>query len=345
MKGEEGGEPSLPRVYRTTSDERDSVPSSLHESKKKDVCSPLLLCDRLLWDDILPRGLNDSIIDPSLSILGQKLQALQFCILAKTESTVCNAPGEGSPVQLQRRLLMTGDDIAQKQYILEKLRALKPSKWGRRVPCSSSPLDVINNVESEEMRVEIKEDDMNDNLRLNEDDRHMEGVLDTSSFSVNEEIDDIDQEGDDKIETTKSTQLHCWQIEMDIVISDMRAWKAAVQPPEESCGGFDDFYAWYMSFLEGNVSDGIDDGSTERRLVWSELWKHCIPCPAIEQKPLFNAEAEAEKILGFADNLSPPQLASELLVAAIAAVPLMLWAKVMITIKKNIENTIYSELR
>lgn len=341
MKGEEGGEPSLPRVYRTTSDERNSVPSSLNDAKKKNVCSSLLLCDRLLWDDILPRDLSNSIIDKSLSILGQKLQALQFCILAKTESTICNAPGEGFPVQLQRRLPMTGDDIAQKQYILEKLRALKPSKWGRRVPCSSSPLDVINCVESEAISVGMKEDDINGGFRLNEEDRRMEGVLDTSSYSVNEEIDDIDQEGDDKIETTKSIQLHCWQIEMDIIISDMRAWKAAVQPPlnhcEDSGSDFDDFYTWYMSFLEWSIYDGIDNGSTEMRLIWSELWRHCTPCPALEQKPFFNAEAEAEKILGFADNLSPQQLASELLVAAIAAVPLMLWAKV---ITRIIETTL-----
>mmetsp|Transcript_15120 Transcript_15120/g.14518 ORF Transcript_15120/g.14518 Transcript_15120/m.14518 type:complete len:423 (+) Transcript_15120:364-1632(+) len=178
----------------------------------------------------------------------------------------------------------------------------------------------------EDMRVEMSQNKMEENLRI-----HEEGVLDISSSNVNEEIDDIDQEGDDKIETTKSTQLHCWQIEMDIVVSDMRAWKAALQPPsedEESCGDFDDFYAWYMSFLEGNVDIKTDSVAEERRVIWCDLWKHSTPCPALEQKPLFNAEAEAEKIMGFADSLSPPQLASELLIAAIAVVPLMLWAKV-----------------
>jgi hypothetical protein len=189
------------------------------------------------------------------------------------------------------------------------------------VPCSSSPLDVVNCVGGEDMGVEMRERKMEDSLRI-----HVEGVLDVSSSTVNEEIDDIDQEvyiyvcmyififllicvyiyiyiyvytyiyvctytyiyiyvyikGDDKIETSKSTQLHCWQIEMDVVISDMRAWKAALQPPlDDVCGGFDDFYFWYMTFLEGNMD--IESGSVaeERRGIWFELWKHCTPCPAV----------------------------------------------------------------
>jgi hypothetical protein len=65
----EGGEPSLPRVCRTSANGKGSWPCSLDESKRKYLCSPRLLCDRLLWDDILPR-VNENIIDHTLSILG-----------------------------------------------------------------------------------------------------------------------------------------------------------------------------------------------------------------------------------------------------------------------------------
>ena len=79
-----------------------------------------------------------------------------------------------------------------------------------------------------------------------------------------------------------------------------------------------------------NIAIGSDCQYTESQLaVWGILWRSCSPpCPASEQKNLFSAETEAEKTLGYLGSLNPTQLASELLLSAMAYCPISLLAQV-----------------
>lgn len=48
-----------------------------------------------------------------------------------------------------------------------------------------------------------------------------------------------------------------------------------------------------------------------------EIWEACTPLDAKDQKPLFKAEQEAEKALGYLEGLSLTQLAAALLSSGI----------------------------
>jgi hypothetical protein len=64
----------------------------------------------------------------------------------------------------------------------------------------------------------------------------------------------------------------------------------------------EDFLAWY-----GGMDERVDAISMQ------EIWEGCTPLDAKEQKPLFKAEQEAEKALGYLEGLSLTQLAAALL--------------------------------
>lgn len=64
----------------------------------------------------------------------------------------------------------------------------------------------------------------------------------------------------------------------------------------------DDFLAWY-----GGMDEHVDAISMQ------EIWGGCSSCDAKDQKPLFKAEQEAEKALGYLEGLSLTQLAAALL--------------------------------
>ena len=53
--------------------------------------------------------------------------------------------------------------------------------------------------------------------------------------------------------------------------------------------------------------------------LWRSLWDETPALPALEQRPLFNAEAEAEKVLHWFDTATPLAALSELLSAGAAA--------------------------
>jgi len=89
------------------------------------------------------------------------------------------------------------------------------------------------------------------------------------------------------------------------LISDMRAFKAAY--PDND---FLSFSEWYnLESMEGVGFEQLD-----------YLFEKLDPCPAEKQKPLFNAEAEAEKVLAFLESITVVQFAAELLVASLSTV-------------------------
>jgi hypothetical protein len=97
-----------------------------------------------------------------------------------------------------------------------------------------------------------------------------------------------------------------WQVELPALVSDIKAFKA-----ENISADFETFKEWYF--------DGI--------LNWSDVpidmanlnivWDSCTPVHASQQKPMFRAETEGEKVLGMLENLSITELAAELLSASV----------------------------
>jgi hypothetical protein len=83
----------------------------------------------------------------------------------------------------------------------------------------------------------------------------------------------------------------------------------------------DDFLAWY-----GGMDERVD------ALSMQEIWDGCSPLDAKDQKPLFKAEQEAEKALGYLEGLSLTQLAAALLSSGLFhSLPLILLAFLMIS--------------
>lgn len=64
----------------------------------------------------------------------------------------------------------------------------------------------------------------------------------------------------------------------------------------------EDFITWY-----GGMDDRIDV------ISMLEIWEGCSPLDIKDQKPLFKAEQEAEKALGYLEGLFLTQLAAALL--------------------------------
>ena len=109
---------------------------------------------QLMWHDIMEKReilsnyCRRRIIDLSLSILAQKFQAFQFCIVVKNDGVLCNPFGDS--LSLQRRLPLTADAVAQRKFILQKLN---PSNTGRETtviispPCGSQSFDSVSSNE------------------------------------------------------------------------------------------------------------------------------------------------------------------------------------------------------
>jgi hypothetical protein len=239
-----------------------------------------------------------------------------------------------------------------------------------------------------------------------------------------ESVTDSDEFEDTRSEEVSSALLQYWRVQMDVVISDMRAWKACKCVGNDvSMGRFQEFLDWYCGQMgsasgsEGGVKDSIAassrvlpvvmpvegapkgpetvplrsrksstllpirkkeeekkestaldagdgdhvpvdsmpvssvgqdnngrnlfedrvQGSTQgpvpltpsEKAIYGILWRNCTPpCSAGEQKAMFSAETEAEKVLGYLGALAPEQLASELILSAMAACPPCLMSQI-----------------
>ncbi|KAJ8423948.1 hypothetical protein Cgig2_014424 [Carnegiea gigantea] len=122
------------------------------------------------------------------------------------------------------------------------------------------------------------------------------------------------------------------QLERDILLSDMSAFKAA--NPDAV---FEDFIRWHSrGDWESNVTEDSgalggekhDDWPPKGRLskrmsghgnFWRKLWNDAPALPAYDQKPLFDPNLEGEKILHYLETLPPHQLLEQMVCTAFRA--------------------------
>ena len=414
---------------------------------------------QLMWHDILEQKeilshfCSDKVIDLSLPILAQNLQALQFCVVVKNVGVLYNPFGDS--LCLQRRLPLTSDAIAQRKYILQKLKP--PPKTDRVTHIMTAPLCASASFDSDCSNEFLDSKEGKDEEAIERDETHEEGVgegegdsnsmayerdegytevekevekedgligsessaessfpgtfqgtVESSTISAehvqvkdadsgtanvavvkkDEEVNWRMMDDDTPVSMISSnfdispSQLQYWRVEHDVVISDMKAWKAENSIDNDDNGdddnSFDEFIEWYTGRDVGeeegegesesesrddygeesdkfhdaaangdgdgdgyndqndkNRSKGQRKGSSSSRswepvpssllVVWSHLWQLCSSaCPASEQKPLFNAETEVEKILGYMGSINPTQLAAELVLSALTSAPPLL---------------------
>uniref|UniRef100_A0A7C9DLH1 Rab3 GTPase-activating protein catalytic subunit n=1 Tax=Opuntia streptacantha TaxID=393608 RepID=A0A7C9DLH1_OPUST len=122
------------------------------------------------------------------------------------------------------------------------------------------------------------------------------------------------------------------QLERDILLSDMSAFKAA--NPDAV---FEDFIRWHSrgdwesnvgedsgALGSGKHDDWPPNGRLSKRMsehgnFWRKLWNDAPALPAYDQKPLFNPNLEGEKILHYLETLPPHQLLEQMVCTAFRA--------------------------
>ncbi|KAL6580892.1 hypothetical protein OROMI_006815 [Orobanche minor] len=126
------------------------------------------------------------------------------------------------------------------------------------------------------------------------------------------------------------------QLEKDILVSDMSAFKAA--NPDAV---FEDFIRWHSPRdweNDDNEEDGISQTNTVKvaevkwpprgRLSermsdngnsWRKSWNEALPFPASEQKPLLDPNREGEKVLHYLETLRPCLLLEQMVCTAFRA--------------------------
>ena len=117
------------------------------------------------------------------------------------------------------------------------------------------------------------------------------------------------------------------RLQSEELVSAMAAFKAA----NPGCA-FEDFVRFDSpnDWIDAGPSESSGGRLSERMAragnLWRSLWDETPALPALEQRPLFNAEAEAEKVLHWFDTATPLAALSELLSAGAAAAAQMLAA-------------------
>ena len=96
------------------------------------------------------------------------------------------------------------------------------------------------------------------------------------------------------------------KVQYPALVSDIRAYKATF--PDDNFEQFQEFYP-----LGSFVAD-----SPNSLFHLAALFADLEACSAVDQKPMFNAEAEAEKALDYIETLSVIQFSAELLCAALS---------------------------
>ena len=99
------------------------------------------------------------------------------------------------------------------------------------------------------------------------------------------------------------------KVRLPALVSDICAFKAA-----NPTVNYDSFRQWYqLDLLEKTEQDF-------KASDFHELWASLDACEATQQKPMFRAEAEAEKSLIFLESITPLQFSAEMLIVAITVV-------------------------
>ena len=114
------------------------------------------------------------------------------------------------------------------------------------------------------------------------------------------------------------------------VIADIRAFKAANPTAEYSS-----FKKWYqVDCLAQEIQNEVGHTYGD----FSELWASLDACEAAKQKPMFRAEAEAEKALLFLESITPIQFSAEMLIAAMSTTLSLLRGEVAEWIGSSIDD-------
>ena len=99
------------------------------------------------------------------------------------------------------------------------------------------------------------------------------------------------------------------------VISDMQAFKAA-----NPRGELADFVRWYSpsDWIGGRVGGHLSERMSVPGNTWVDLWAEAKPCPAAEQRPLFDRTAVTAKALHYLETLRPSELLEQLITVALS---------------------------
>jgi Rab3 GTPase-activating protein catalytic subunit len=107
------------------------------------------------------------------------------------------------------------------------------------------------------------------------------------------------------------------QLQTSGLLADMQAFKAA----NDNCA-LADFVRWHSpnDWVDGKLSARM---SGEHN-VWHELWTRAKPVRALDQKPLFDADKEANRALHYIETLSPGDLMTQVLATVLQGTPALL---------------------
>lgn len=99
------------------------------------------------------------------------------------------------------------------------------------------------------------------------------------------------------------------------LISDMQAFKAA-----NPRGELADFVRWYSpsDWVGGRIGGHLSERMNTPGNTWRDLWAEAKPCPAAEQRPLFDRTAETAKALHYLETLRPAELLEQLITVALS---------------------------
>lgn len=137
---------------------------------------------------------------------------------------------------------------------------------------------------------------------------------------------DMHEERLQAVEAFGSTSSFSAQLEKEILLSDMSAFKAA--NPDAL---FEDFIRWHSprdwednkivgsQTTSAEIPDrvwpprgNLSERMSENGNSWRRIWNEAPPLPACEQKPLLDPNREGEKVLHYLETLRPHQLLEQM---------------------------------
>ena len=107
-----------------------------------------------------------------------------------------------------------------------------------------------------------------------------------------------------------------WQITHPAIVADCRAFKAL-----NSEAAFEDFLEFYKST---SLINALDEEDSDHHNVLLKIFNACDAMHTREQKPLFKASMEGEKVLNYMESISVTSMASEFLQNAMVTVHFLL---------------------
>lgn len=290
---------------------------------------------RWCWEESqpLPKIPANGVIDLSFCLIHQKLQMLAMCIekKRKVDAEFSHAIGgkeERSGHHEQHDQFQ--EDFLCKTGTMGSRNEENPSKGGQDGLCDAGEItEDTNALEMASDRIRRGSVGIAGSMMLlNSRQRmHVPFTQDTPPMT-----EDMHEERLNALTAFDNSFNLSAQLEREILLSDMSAFKAA--NPDAV---FEDFIRWHSP---GDwESDAIEDSRvsetkmnndwpprgrlssrmSEHGNFWRKLWNDAPALTASEQKPLFDANREGEKILHYLETLQPHQLLEQMVCAAFRA--------------------------